>query len=131
MVSVEGGTSVIELLPEYAEGLYRIELLKELDVLFFFDRSEGYDLHVHPRGDDNIPLTGVFGTRSPRRPSPIGLTRVKLLERDGPRLKVEGLDAFLDTPILDIKGVMGRGFSWDPAECRKNVRRPASQRVHK
>jgi formylmethanofuran dehydrogenase subunit E len=128
---VRGKTSVIEVLPEFAEGLYRIELLKELDVLFFFDRSDGYDLHVHPRGDPNIPLTGVFGTRSPRRPSPIGLSRVKLLKRYGDRLKVEGLDAFLDTPILDIKGVMGRGFSWDPAECRKVVRRPVSKRVHK
>jgi len=111
--------------------LYRIELLKELDVLFVFDRSEGFDLHVHPRNDPQIPLTGVFGTRSPRRPSPIGLTRVRLLDIKGNILKVDGLDAFLDTPIVDIKGVMGKGFCWDPSGERKgDVRRPP-RKAHK
>ena len=128
---MENDISVIEVLPEYVEGLYRIELLKELDVLFVFDHSQGFDLHLHPRGDTDIPLTGVFGTRSPRRPNPIGLTRVRLLERKGDRLKVEGLDAFLDTPVLDIKGVMSKGFSWDSAECQKIVKRPVVRRVHK
>ncbi len=131
VVSVEDDISVIEVLPEYVEGLYRIELLKELDVLFVFDHSQGFDLHLHPRGDADIPLTGVFGTRSPRRPNPIGLTRVRLLERKGDHLKVEGLDVFLDTPVLDIKGVMSNGFSWDLAECQKIVKRPVVRRVHK
>ena len=119
------------MFPEFSEGLYRIELLKELDILFVFDRSEGYDLHVHPRGDPDIPLTGLFGTRSPRRPSPIGLTRVTLLERNGNVLRVNGLDAFVDTPVADIKGVMGKGFSWDPAEMRRMARRNSVRRTHK
>ncbi|HNX46943.1 MAG TPA: tRNA (N6-threonylcarbamoyladenosine(37)-N6)-methyltransferase TrmO [Methanomassiliicoccales archaeon] len=131
MSSVEGDVSEIEVFPEFSDGLYRIELLKELDVLFVFDRSEGYDLQVHPRGDPNIPLTGLFGTRSPRRPSPIGLTRVTLLERNGNVLRVSGLDAFVDTPVADIKGVMSKGFSWDPEEMRRMARRKSVRRAHK
>ncbi len=131
VISVEGDVSEIEVFPEYSEGLHRIELLSELDILFIFDRSEGYDLKVHPKGDPAIPLTGLFGTRSPRRPSPIGLTRVKLLERKDNLLKVKGLDAFVDTPVADIKGVMGKGFSWDPEEMRRMARRRSVQRAHK
>jgi len=128
---VDGDVSEIEVFPEFAEGLYRIELLKELDILFIFDRSEGYDLKVHPKGDPEIPLAGLFGTRSPRRPTPIGLTRVRLLERRGNVLKVKGLDALVDTPVADIKGVMSKGFSWDPEEMRKMARRASVRRAHK
>jgi tRNA-Thr(GGU) m(6)t(6)A37 methyltransferase TsaA len=128
---VDGDVSEIEVFPEFAEGLYRIELLTELDVLFIFDRSEGYDLKVHPKGDPEIPLAGLFGTRSPRRPTPIGLTRVRLLERRGNVLKVKGLDALVDTPVADIKGVMSKGFSWDPEEMRKMARRASVRRAHK
>lgn len=131
VTSVEGDVSEIEVFPEFSEGLYRIELLKELDILFIFDRSEGYDLKVHPRGDPDIPLAGLFGTRSPRRPSPIGLTRVKLLEKKGSTLRVRGLDALTGTPVADIKGVMGKGFSWDPAEMRAMALRTSVRRAHK
>ena len=131
VISVEGEVSEIEVLPEFSDGLYRIELLTELDILFIFDRSQGYDLKVHPKGDVSIPLAGLFGTRSPRRPSPIGLTRVTLLERNGNVLKVKGLDALLGTPVADIKGVMGKGFSWDPEEMRKMTRRTSVRRAHK
>lgn len=128
---MDGDVSEIEVFPEYAEGLYRIELLKELDILFIFDRSNGYDLRVHPKGDPALPLTGLFGTRSPRRPSPIGLTRVRLLERKDNVLKVKGLDAFADSPVADIKGVMGKDFSWDPEEMREKSRRASVRRAHK
>ncbi len=128
---MDGDVSEIEVFPEFAEGLYRIELLKELDILFIFDRSEGYDLKVHPKGNPEIPLAGLFGTRSPRRPTPIGLTRVRLLERRGNVLKVKGLDALVDTPVADIKGVMSKGFSWDPEEMRKMARRASVRRAHK
>lgn len=123
--------SEIEVFPEFAEGLYRIEVLKELDVLFIFDRSEGYDLKVHPKGNPAIPLAGLFGTRSPRRPTPIGLTRVTLLGRTDNVLTVKGLDALLDTPVADIKGVMGKGFSWDPDEMRRMARRTSVRQAHK
>jgi tRNA-Thr(GGU) m(6)t(6)A37 methyltransferase TsaA len=128
---VDGDVSEIEVFPEFAEGLYRIELLKKLDILFIFDRSEGYDLKVHPKGDPEIPLAGLFGTRRPRRPPPIGLTRVRLLERRGNVRKVKGLDALVDTPVADIKGVMSKGFSWDPEEMRKMARRASVRRAHK
>ena len=104
MASIEeDGVSTIEVFTEYAEGLFRIEEFNELDVLFVFDRSVGYDMLVHPRGDPVNPLRGVFATRSPRRPNPIGLTRVRLVERRGNLLKVQGLDALVGTPIVDIK----------------------------
>jgi len=128
---VDGDVSEIEVYPEFAEGLHRIELLKELDVLFIFDRSEGYDLKVHPKGNPAIPLAGLFGTRSPRRPSPIGLTRVMLLGRTDNVLTVKGLDALLGTPVADIKGVMGKGFSWDPDEMGRMARRTSVRRAHK
>jgi tRNA-Thr(GGU) m(6)t(6)A37 methyltransferase TsaA len=108
----ENGISVVEVLPEYAEGLYLIEQMKELDIIFVFDRSEGFDLQVHPRGDESYPKRGVFSTRSPRRPNPLGVTRVRLVKRDGNRLRVRGLDAFLFTPIVDIKAVPGKNFDW-------------------
>lgn len=128
---MDGDVSEIEVFPEFAEGLYRIEVLKELDVLFIFDRSEGYDLKVHPKGNPAIPLAGLFGTRSPRRPTPIGLTRVTLLGRKDNVLTVKGLDALLDTPVADIKGVMGKGFSWDPDEMRRMARRTSVRQAHK
>jgi tRNA-Thr(GGU) m(6)t(6)A37 methyltransferase TsaA len=58
---------------------------------------------VHPQGDLNKPLRGVFSMRSPMRPNPIGLTRVRLLKKEGNTLLVEGLDALDGSPIIDIK----------------------------
>jgi tRNA (adenine37-N6)-methyltransferase len=65
-------------------------------------RSSGV-LRVHPRGDETLPLTGVFAARGRNHPNPIGLAVVELLERDGPHLTVKRLDAYDGTPILDIK----------------------------
>jgi tRNA-Thr(GGU) m(6)t(6)A37 methyltransferase TsaA len=104
--------SEIEVLPEFEQGLFRIEQMAELDVIFVFDRSEGYDMLVHPRGDRANPRMGVFCTRSPRRPNPVGLSRVRLLERKGRSLRVQGLGVFLGTPVLDIKGAPVKGFDW-------------------
>lgn len=129
--SVQGDISEIEVFPEFTEGLSGIELLKELDIIFFFDRSEGYELLVHPRGDQEIPLVGVFGTRSPRRPNPLGLTRVRLLEVSGALLQVQGLDALPGTPIIDIKGVTGKDFSWSDLKGRSSARRPFVPGTHK
>ncbi len=92
---------VLELLPELETGLTDIEGFSHLYVIWVFDRAEGYDLLATPP-TDNRPH-GVFATRSPRRPNPIGLTVVRLLRRDGPRLHVRGLDMLDGTPILDIK----------------------------
>jgi tRNA-Thr(GGU) m(6)t(6)A37 methyltransferase TsaA len=97
---------VLEILPELAAGLTDIEGFSHLIVIWEFDRSQQLDL----RGDellgtppsDNRPH-GVFATRSPRRPNPIGLTTVELLRRDGVELHVRGVDMLDGTPILDIK----------------------------
>ena len=92
---------VIELLPEMAEGLLDIEGFSHLYVLWVFDRAEGFSLRATPPTDDRPH--GVFATRSPRRPNPIGLTVVELLGRDGSRLRVRGVDMLDGTPVLDIK----------------------------
>ncbi len=91
----------LELRPELEPGLQDIEGFSHLFVIWVFDRVEGYDLVGRPPTDDREH--GVFATRSPRRPNPIGLTVVELLGREGARLRVRGLDMLDGTPILDLK----------------------------
>jgi tRNA-Thr(GGU) m(6)t(6)A37 methyltransferase TsaA len=91
----------IEILPEYELGLTDIEGFSHLYVIWVFDRSDGCELLATPP-TDTTPH-GVFATRSPRRPNPIGLTVLKLVRRDGPKLQVVGVDMLDGTPILDIK----------------------------
>jgi tRNA-Thr(GGU) m(6)t(6)A37 methyltransferase TsaA len=93
---------VLDILPEFESGLTDIEGFSHLYVIWFFNQvEEGCDLIAMTPADDRPH--GVFSTRMPRRPNPIGLTVVKLLGRDGPRLRVRGLDMLEGTPILDIK----------------------------
>ncbi|MGC9224131.1 MAG: tRNA (N6-threonylcarbamoyladenosine(37)-N6)-methyltransferase TrmO [Terracidiphilus sp.] len=92
----------IEMLREYEAGLTDIEGFSHLYVIWEFDRSEDFDLIAHPPTDGGRPH-GVFSTRSPRRPNPIGLTVVELLGRDGGSLRVRGVDMLDGTPVLDIK----------------------------
>jgi tRNA-Thr(GGU) m(6)t(6)A37 methyltransferase TsaA len=92
---------VLEILPEFEQGLTDIEGFSHLYVIWVFDRSEGYQLLGTPPTD--ATPHGVFATRSPRRPNPIGLTVVRLLGREGSSLRVAGVDMLDGTPILDIK----------------------------
>lgn len=92
---------VLEIRAEFEPGLTDIEGFSHLYVIWGFDRSEGYDLVSTPPTDDRPH--GVFATRSPRRPNPIGLTVVEVLGREGPMLRVRGIDMLDGTPILDIK----------------------------
>jgi len=92
---------VLEIAPEFELGLVDIEGFSHLFVIWAFDRSTGYELTATPPSD-NRPH-GVFATRSPLRPNPIGLTVVSLLRREGARLHVRGIDMLDGTPILDIK----------------------------
>jgi len=92
---------VLKILPEFETGLTDIEGFSHLIVLWEFDRSHGYELLGRPPSDDRPH--GVFATRSPRRPNPIGLTIVELLRREGVELHVRGVDMLDGTPILDIK----------------------------
>jgi tRNA-Thr(GGU) m(6)t(6)A37 methyltransferase TsaA len=80
----------------------------EVILITWFHQSKRDVLTVHPRGDRNNPLTGVFATRSPDRPNPLGLHRVKVLEIKGTSLKVGPLEAIDGTPVVDIKPVLGR-----------------------
>ena len=91
----------LEIQPELEAGLTDIEGFSHLFVIWIFDRSEGYSLVGTPPSDDRPH--GVFATRSPRRPNPIGLTVVELLQREGVRLRVRGIDMLDGTPILDLK----------------------------
>jgi len=95
--------STIEVREEYADALFRIEKQNELNILFYFDRSEDYELRTVTRSGE---VRGVFACCTPRRPSMIGLTTVKLLGVDGNVLTVTGLDALNNTPVLDIKPVV-------------------------
>lgn len=94
------GRSRISVLPEYAEGLYRLEESEYLDIIFYFHRSDGYRLICKT---PHWGVRGVFACRSPFRPVPLGLTTVKLLSVEGKEIIVEGLDALNGTPVLDIK----------------------------
>ena len=76
-------------------------------MLSWLDRASRDVLSTHPRGDKERPLVGVFSTRSPDRPNPIGLHRVQILAVDGLRILVANLEALNGTPILDIKPVLG------------------------
>lgn len=92
----------IEVLREFEDGLKDIEGFSHLFVLWEFDRADGMSLIATPPTDERRPH-GVFATRSPRRPNPIGLTVVELLRRDGLTLHVRGVDMLDRTPVLDIK----------------------------
>jgi tRNA-Thr(GGU) m(6)t(6)A37 methyltransferase TsaA len=75
-------------------------------ILTWLDRAERDVLSVHPRGDTSRPRQGVFATRSPHRPNPIGLHPVEILSIDGPRVRVRNLEALDGTPIVDVKPVL-------------------------
>ncbi len=99
--SAEG---VLEILPEFEAGLQDIEGFSHLVILWVFDRAQEYEL-VGVVPADGMPH-GVFASRSPRRPNPIGLTVVELLRREGRKLHLRGVDMLDGTPVLDIKPYM-------------------------
>lgn len=94
----------LEILPQFEAGLKDVEGFSHIFVIWVFDRSEGFELFGKTPVDE-IPH-GVFATRSPRRPNPIGLTVVELLRREGNLLHLRGVDMLDGTPVLDIKPYM-------------------------
>ena len=90
-----------------AEGLSTLRPGADVLLLTWLDRADRDVLAVHPRGDLTRPVEGVFSTRSPDRPNPIGLHRVTVLAVDGLRVRVSDLEALDGTPVLDVKPVLG------------------------
>ncbi|MGQ5264530.1 tRNA (N6-threonylcarbamoyladenosine(37)-N6)-methyltransferase TrmO [Micromonospora sp. ZYX-F-536] len=93
--------------PQVERALRDVRAGAELLVLTWLDRARRDILAVHPRGDETRPETGVFSTRSPHRPNPIGLHRVRVLAAEGLRVRVADLEALDGTPVLDVKPVLG------------------------
>jgi tRNA-Thr(GGU) m(6)t(6)A37 methyltransferase TsaA len=92
--------------PGVSEALLGLEAGDEIIVITWLDRARRDVLTVHPRGDASRPLMGVFDTRSPHRPNPIGLHRVTITKVDGLRVRVNSLEALNATPIIDVKPVL-------------------------
>ncbi len=98
--------AVLEIFPRYIRGLGRMEAGDEIIVITWLHRARRKTLRVHPRGDRSRPLTGVFSTRSPDRPNPLGLHRVKVLEIRPGRLLIGPIEAIDGTPVVDLKPVV-------------------------
>jgi tRNA-Thr(GGU) m(6)t(6)A37 methyltransferase TsaA len=92
--------------PAVADGLRDIAVGTEIILLTWLDRADRGVLVTRPRDDPRRPLTGVFSTRSPDRPNPIGLHRVRVLAAEGLRIHVQGLEALDKTPVIDVKPVL-------------------------
>lgn len=98
--------AVVEFAPGNEEAMADLALGDEVILLTWLDRADRSTHSVHPRDDETRPLTGVFSTRSPDRPNPIGLHRVRIEGADGLRIRVSGLEAIDGTPVLDVKPVL-------------------------
>jgi len=111
-VKWESVTSKVVIAPQLVEALNGIDGFSHILIIFYLhkvDEDRRSLLKVHPENKEELPLVGVFATRSPVRPNPIGVTVVKLLERQENVLKVLGLDAYDGTPVLDVKPYLRRG----------------------
>jgi tRNA (adenine37-N6)-methyltransferase len=107
----EVGESEIVIDAPWVDALDGIEEFSHLWIIWCFDTSDGtpLPLRVHPQRRQDLPLVGLFATRSPRRPNPIAVTAVRLLARERARLRVRGLDAFEASAVFDIKPYLRRG----------------------
>ncbi len=101
------GKTYIEIEKRYQPALMGVEELRSIWVLYWFDRNDTPEkrsvLRVHPRGNPDNPMRGVFATRSPLRPNLIALSQVGILGVKGNLIEIDGIDAFADTPVLDLK----------------------------
>jgi len=97
----EGVRATVEVFPEYQDGLRDLDGFSHVVLLYHLHRSTGFELQVVPFLD--TVLRGLFATRAPRRPNPIGLSVVRLVRVEGPVLHVENIDVLDGTPLLDIK----------------------------
>jgi tRNA-Thr(GGU) m(6)t(6)A37 methyltransferase TsaA len=134
---IQGGFSeaegTVELDAEYADGLRDLDGFSHVILLYHFDRSDGYDLEPEPYMEDESH--GVFATRAPRRPNPIGVSVVELTAVDGTTLHVRGIDILDGTPLLDVKpfvpafnGVEDATIGWLEDAIGNESRRRADDR---
>jgi len=97
----------IEMYPEYTDGLLGLDQFSYILVFYWFHENDTTEkrktLQVHPRGNQMNPLTGVFATRSPRRPNPIGKSICRVLSVDGDKIHIDQIDALNGSPVIDIK----------------------------
>jgi len=96
----------VEVESRYADALKGVMVGQDVILVTWFHLSRRDVLQIHPRSDETRPLTGVFATRSPERPNPLGLHRVTVREIDGTRLRVGSLEAVDGTPVVDLKPVL-------------------------
>jgi len=96
----------LEIDPVYAPALVGIVAGAQLVIITWLHRADRGVLEVHPRDDETIPLTGVFATRSPHRPNPLGLHRVTVRAVDGTRLRIGPIEVIDGTPVVDVKVAM-------------------------
>jgi tRNA-Thr(GGU) m(6)t(6)A37 methyltransferase TsaA len=96
----------LEVDPGFARALRGIATGDEVIVITWLHRADRDVLEVHPRGDPEIPLAGVFATRAPHRPNPLGLHRVTVREISGERLRIGPIEAIDGTPVVDVKAVL-------------------------
>ncbi|ABO34704.1 protein of unknown function UPF0066 [Methanococcus maripaludis C5] len=103
----EGENSYLEIYDEFLDGIDGLTKNSKILIFLWFNRSDNEDkrtiLKVHPRGNINNPIRGVFSTRSPMRPNPIALYTVNIEKISGNKIYIEEIDAFSETPIIDIK----------------------------
>lgn len=101
------GRTTIELYDKYRPALLGVDQLEHIWVLYWFDRNDTPEdraiLQVHPRGNPANPLRGVFATHAPVRPNLIAMSRCRVLGVEGNVIEIDGIDAFADTPVLDLK----------------------------
>jgi tRNA (adenine37-N6)-methyltransferase len=122
-VEKKGETARVRIFDEYVDGLLGLDGWSHVSVFYWFDKNDTPQqrriLRVHPRGDQQNPLTGVFACRAPVRPNLIALSVCKILSVQGNLVNVDGLDAFDGTPVLDLKPFI------PPDAPMKEVRVPA------
>jgi tRNA-Thr(GGU) m(6)t(6)A37 methyltransferase TsaA len=126
-IPLQGGPAILEISPEFVEGLDGLENSSHLVVMGFLHLADRTVLKSRPvKVDPNAPAKGVFSSRSPARPNPISLTVVPLLARDGARLEVDRLDLLDGTPIVDLKAYCP---GWDGVFCAQHRHRAGPMAV--
>jgi tRNA-Thr(GGU) m(6)t(6)A37 methyltransferase TsaA len=112
----------IEIYPEYKDALKSLELFEYIIVLYHFDRMTGWKSSAYPPGSNHNITFGLFATRSPARPNPIGISVIKLEKIEKCTLYVSGIDAYDGTPVLDIKPYL------PSIDCVKSIRNEMTEK---